>query len=158
MKKTQKVFATVTAAVVLAAGAAGAVGIGAASAAVEPAQLQATQAKFKIQLPGPEFGSVAHSQAFAQRYMAENYGWGAGEFDALVQLWNNESGWNHKLANPSSGAYGIPQSLPGSKMSATGRDWQTNPETQIKWGLQYIQSTYGTPSGALSHFNSNNWY
>ena len=158
MKKTGKTLAAIIGATLLAAGTAGAVGIGAANAAPEPASLQATTGKFQLKLPGPDFGSVAHSQAFAERYMANHYGWGAGEFDALVQLWNNESGWNHQLANPSSGAYGIPQSLPGTKMSSAGGDWQTNPETQIKWGLQYIQSTYGTPSGALGHFNANNWY
>lgn len=158
MKKSTKSFAALAAGAMLAAGATGAASTGAANAAPEVASLQANPATFTLKLPGPAFGTVEHSQSFAEKYMAKHYGWGSGEFNALVQLWNHESGWNYQLANPSSGAFGIPQSLPGSKMSAAGDDWQTNPETQIKWGLQYIQDTYGTPSSALGHFNANNWY
>ena len=84
-------------------------------------------------------------------------GWSEGEFQCLVALWNHESGWNPYAANPS-GAYGIPQALPGSKMASAGADWQTNPATQISWGLGYIQGRYGTPCGAYSHWQSKNWY
>ncbi len=85
-------------------------------------------------------------------------GWGSGEYQCLETLWQRESGWNPYAANPSSGAYGIPQALPGSKMASAGSDWQTNPATQIEWGLGYIAGRYGTPCGALGHSNSVGWY
>jgi len=84
-------------------------------------------------------------------------GWGTGEYDCLVALWQKESSWNVYAYNPS-GAYGIPQALPGSKMASAGADWQTNPATQITWGLGYIQGRYGTPCGAWAHSKANNWY
>lgn len=82
----------------------------------------------------------------------------AQQFECLTLLWNAESGWNHKASNRSSGAYGIPQALPGSKMASAGSDWRTNPQTQINWGLRYIESRYGTPCGAWSHFKRKHWY
>ena len=85
-------------------------------------------------------------------------GWGDGEFACLVALWNRESGWRVNAMNPSSGAYGIPQSLPGSKMASAGADWETNPATQIAWGLGYIGNRYGTPCGAWGHSQSVGWY
>ena len=85
-------------------------------------------------------------------------GWDEAQFSCLVSLWNRESGWRINAANPSSGAYGIPQALPGSKMASAGADWQTNPATQITWGLGYITSRYGTPCGAWSAFQSKGWY
>jgi hypothetical protein len=85
-------------------------------------------------------------------------GWSTGEYDCLVALWNKESGWNVYAYNASSGAYGIPQALPGSKMATAGADWQTNPATQITWGLGYIQARYGTPCGAWAHSQSVGWY
>lgn len=85
-------------------------------------------------------------------------GMGAAEYNCLVSLWNRESGWNVYAHNASSGAYGIPQSLPGNKMASAGADWQTNPATQITWGLGYIQGRYGTPCGAWAHSESNGWY
>lgn len=104
------------------------------------------------------FGTVAYNKWFAREYMAHKYGWGAGEYAALEQLWERESRWNQHAHNPTSGAHGIPQSLPGSKMAMFGDDWATNPETQIKWGLHYIRSGYGTPSAALGHSHSHGWY
>ena len=85
-------------------------------------------------------------------------GMGNNEFTCLVKLWNKESGWNHKAENPSSGAYGIPQSLPGSKMASKGSDWRTNYETQIDWGMSYISGRYGTPCNAWGHSQQKNWY
>jgi hypothetical protein len=73
-------------------------------------------------------------------------------------LWNVESGWNVTAANPSSGAYGIPQALPGSKMASAGADWQTNAATQIRWGLGYIKSVYGSPCAAWGHEQVDGWY
>ena len=87
-------------------------------------------------------------------------GWGAGQWDALNELWTGESGWRTTADNPSSDAYGIPQSLPGSKMASKGADWKTNPRTQIAWGLDYIKGRYGSPSSALASWKgrSPHWY
>jgi hypothetical protein len=90
--------------------------------------------------------------------MLGSFGWSSGEFGCLQSLWNAESGWNPSATNPISGAYGIPQALPGSKMASAGPDWQTNPATQIKWGLGYIQQVYGSPCAAWSHQQSTGWY
>jgi hypothetical protein len=85
-------------------------------------------------------------------------GHGLDQFPCLNNLWAKESGWNERSSNPNSGAYGIPQALPGSKMSSFGSDWQTNPATQIKWGLSYIKNRYKTPCGAWQHFLDTGWY
>lgn len=86
-------------------------------------------------------------------------GWPESEFsDCLQPLWQKESNWNHLAENPSSGAYGIPQSLPGSKMESHGSDWRTNPATQIAWGIDYIKGRYGTPCSAWAHSQSVGWY
>ncbi|MEN9620566.1 MAG: hypothetical protein RL499_759 [Actinomycetota bacterium] len=85
-------------------------------------------------------------------------GWGTAEYDCLVALWNKESRWNVYAHNASSGAYGIPQALPGEKMATAGADWATNPATQITWGLGYIEARYGTPCGAWGHSQRVGWY
>lgn len=90
--------------------------------------------------------------------MLGSFGWSASEFGCLQSLWNAESGWNPSASNPNSGAYGIPQALPGSKMASAGPDWQSNPATQIRWGLGYIKSTYGSPCAAWSHEQGSGWY
>jgi hypothetical protein len=92
------------------------------------------------------------------REMMGRHGWGGDQFSCLEQLWEKESHWDHTAQNPSSGAYGIPQALPGSKMASAGSDWQTNPATQIAWGLGYIAERYGTPCSAWGHSQSVNWY
>jgi len=92
------------------------------------------------------------------RLLAADRGWGDSQFSCLNSLWNKESGWRWNADNPSSDAYGIPQALPGSKMSSVGSDWATNPVTQIKWGLNYISGRYGTPCSAWSHSQAVNWY
>ncbi|CAN5613294.1 hypothetical protein BH10ACT8_BH10ACT8_18510 [soil metagenome] len=84
-------------------------------------------------------------------------GWGSDQFSCLVSLWSKESGWRTNAANPS-GAYGIPQALPGSKMASAGADWQTSAATQITWGLGYISGVYGTPCAAWAHSQATNWY
>lgn len=98
------------------------------------------------------------NQAFAKSYMESQYNWGEDQHSCLVDLWNRESGWRHNADNPNSSAYGIPQALPGSKMASAGADWKTNPETQIKWGLKYIDKRYNTPCGAWSAFKKKGWY
>ncbi|MEV4344831.1 lytic transglycosylase domain-containing protein [Actinoplanes sp. NPDC049596] len=85
-------------------------------------------------------------------------GFGIDQFPCLDKLWKKESGWNYKATNPSSGAFGIPQALPGSKMASEGSDWKTNPATQIKWGLGYIEGRYDTPCGAWGHSQDTGWY
>ena len=97
------------------------------------------------------------AQGIAQSMMAANYGWGDDQFACLVSLWDKESGWRVNAANPS-GAYGIPQALPGSKMASAGADWQTNPATQIAWGLGYSTGRYSTPCGAWAPSQSSGWY
>ena len=99
----------------------------------------------------------ASAQGIARTMMAANYGWGDDQFACLVSLWNRESGWRVNAAN-SSGAYGIPQALPGSKMASAGADWETNPATQIAWGLGYISGRYSNPCGAWAHSESSGWY
>lgn len=101
----------------------------------------------------------AGAQAYARSAIA-GYGWGSDQFSCLVSLWTQESGWRANALNVSSGAYGIPQSLPAEKMSAAGPDWRTNAATQINWGLAYIKSAYGSPCGAWDHEMSvdPHWY
>ena len=102
--------------------------------------------------------SFAVSMAFAAELAASSYGWGSDQFQCLDKLWQKESGWNYQAYNASSGATGIPQSLPGSKMATAGADWQTNARTQVTWGLGYIKGAYGSPCSAWSHSQAVNWY
>ena len=115
--------------------------------------------------PGPAGDTGAHSaNAVANQDIARallgNYGWGPSQMTSLIKLWNGESGWNQFADNPTSDAYGIPQALPGSKMSSAGADWRTNPRTQILWGLNYIKGRYGTPDQAWATWSSRSphWY
>jgi hypothetical protein len=94
-------------------------------------------------------------RAIARAQLADR-GW-SDQFSCLDSLWQRESGWNTYASNPS-GAYGIPQALPGSKMASAGDDWRTNPATQIRWGLGYIGSRYGGPCAAWHHSQANGWY
>jgi hypothetical protein len=96
------------------------------------------------------------NRAIGKRMMLQR--WPASQWPALNSLWTRESGWNTHALNKSSGAYGIPQSLPGSKMASAGSDWRNNPATQIKWGLGYIASRYGSPGAAWAHSQRTNWY
>jgi hypothetical protein len=102
--------------------------------------------------------TVAGAKATAQALGSSKYGWGDDQFSCLVSLWSKESGWNYQAENASSGAAGIPQALPGSKMASVASDWATNATTQVTWGLEYIKSGYGTPCAAWSHSQSVNWY
>ncbi|AMM20543.1 hypothetical protein AX769_10780 [Frondihabitans sp. PAMC 28766] len=104
---------------------------------------------------------VVDDPAGAQSYASSqlgSHGWASSQMSCLVSLWNQESGWRTDALNVSSGAYGIPQSLPANKMAGYGLDWQTNYRTQINWGLAYIASAYGSPCGAWAHEVSHNWY
>lgn len=90
--------------------------------------------------------------------LAASRGWTGEQWYCLYQLWQKESGWNTTSGNSSSGAYGIPQALPGGKMASAGADWATNPATQITWGLGYIAGRYSTPCGAWANSQSSGWY
>lgn len=107
---------------------------------------------------GSGFTSVSggSNRAIGKRMMLQR--WPASQWPALNSLWTKESGWRTTARNPSSGAYGIPQSLPASKMASAGSDWRTNPATQIKWGLGYISQRYGNPIAAWRHSQRTNWY
>lgn len=96
--------------------------------------------------------TVAQVQAMAQQMVPGD------QFTCFSNIVNHESTWNYKAVNASSGAYGLVQALPGSKMASAGADWQTNPATQIKWGLNYMNERYGSPCGAWSFWQANNWY
>lgn len=98
-------------------------------------------------------------KAVAKRLL-DDYGFGPDQWSCLSRLWVGESNWNYRAANSSSGAYGIPQALPGAKMGTVAADWKTNPTTQIRWGLDYIKDVYGTPCGAWGAWNSRypHWY
>ncbi len=88
----------------------------------------------------------------------ERYGWGRYQFSCLNTLWTKESNWNYKARNRRTGAHGIPQALPATKMEVTGTDWRTNPVTQIRWGLHYIDVRYETPCKALAKFKRSRFY
>ena len=101
--------------------------------------------------------SPGSNKAIARQLLAKR-GWGSSaQYSCLVQMWDRESGWQTDASNPS-GAYGIPQALPGSKMAAAGSDWQTNATTQITWGLDYIAERYGTPCDAWSFWQAHDYY
>ncbi|MEV5480895.1 MULTISPECIES: transglycosylase SLT domain-containing protein [Streptomyces] len=103
-------------------------------------------------LVGKSSYSIAETQAIARQMMAGD------QFQCFSNIVDHESGWNYKATNAGSGAYGLVQALPGSKMSSAGSDWQTNPATQIKWGLNYMNDRYGSPCGAWSFWQANSWY
>lgn len=112
----------------------------------------------EVVTPPPTPVDPGSNRAIGQELAAAR-GWTGDQWNCLDQLWQRESGWRHTVANyEGSGAYGIPQSLPASKMASHGADYLTNPTTQIRWGIDYISSRYQTPCGALAFHDSNNWY
>lgn len=112
-----------------------------------------------LELPDVDDIKVTPGSAKAiGKQLAAARGWTGSQFVCLVELWDHESGWRVTAANTSSGAYGIPQALPGSKMATVGADWRTNPVTQIKWGLKYVAGRYGTPCAALAFQSARGWY
>ncbi|WP_227904460.1 coiled-coil domain-containing protein [Arthrobacter zhangbolii] len=132
-----------------------------APAPVAPAPVAPSPAPVAPAPAPPAPVAPVNDPAGAQNYAAgrmASFGWDGNEFRCLVNLWNRESNWRTNAANPYSGAYGIPQSLPGSKMATHGADWQTNYRTQINWGLDYIKYRYGSPCAAWAHSEEVNWY
>ena len=98
------------------------------------------------------------AKRIAKEMMATEYGWGEGQYKCLNRLWTKESNWNYQARNPRSGAHGIAQALPASKMEKVGTDWRTNPITQIQWGLLYVSERYDTPCAAWNKFRRSNYY
>jgi hypothetical protein len=117
------------------------------------AKLEAEQERERLAKMNP---SAAQNQAYGKKMSAAK-GWGRC-WSSLKTLWEHESGWNERATNPSSGAYGIPQALPGSKLASAGADWRTSSPTQIAWGLGYIKARYRDPCGAWSWWQAHNWY
>ncbi|WP_199548747.1 transglycosylase SLT domain-containing protein [Streptomyces sp. N35] len=115
------------------------------AAPAQPAPVQAA--------PPAAPAAAGSAQAIARQMIPD-----PAQYNAFSQIVSRESGWNHTASNASSGAYGLVQALPGSKMASAGADWQTNPATQIKWGLDYMNSRYGSPVGAWNFWQQHHWY
>jgi hypothetical protein len=98
------------------------------------------------------------AKRFTKEMMAAEYGWGDDEYLCLNRLWTKESHWNYRARNPRSGAHGIAQALPATKMEKVGTDWRTNPITQIQWGLLYISERYDSPCGAWNKWRKSRYY
>ncbi|MFJ9564378.1 transglycosylase SLT domain-containing protein [Streptomyces fuscichromogenes] len=124
----------------------------AAKEAKERAEAKTAASRSASSFPVQSSYTVAQIQAMAQSMVA------SGQFQCFSNIVDHESSWNYRAVNASSGAYGLFQALPGSKMSSVGADWQTNPATQIKWGLNYMNSRYGSPCEAWSFWQANHWY
>ncbi|MET7454730.1 transglycosylase SLT domain-containing protein [Streptomyces sp. NPDC005574] len=121
-------------------------------AAKERAETKVAASRSSASFPVQTSYTVAQVQAMAAQIV------GSGQFQCFSNIVNHESTWNYKAVNASSGAYGLVQALPGSKMSSVGADWQTNPATQIKWGLNYMNERYGSPCDAWAFWQANNYY
>lgn len=113
-----------------------------------------TIAARQISLAKKPWGARVVAKSIAKK----KHKWGATQFVCLNNLWTRESGWRYRANNSRTGAYGIPQAHPGSKMASVARDWRTNPVTQIRWGLRYIDGRYNTPCAAWAKFKRSNWY
>ncbi|MEY2271765.1 transglycosylase SLT domain-containing protein [Streptomyces sp. BF23-19] len=101
----------------------------------------------------PAQAAPTSAKAIAQQMIKD-----PAQFAAFDKIISHESGWDHTATNASSGAYGLAQALPASKMASAGADWKTNPATQIKWGLDYMNDRYGSPVGAWNFWSANHWY
>lgn len=127
------------------------------SAALAPVRTQFTTSKIYASAPAAASFDAGTAQAIAYDLVIAR-GWDDAQFNCLVALWNRESHWNVNAHNPTSGAHGIPQALPGEKMASVADDWETNPETQIIWGLGYIEGRYTNPCGAWTSSETRGWY
>jgi murein DD-endopeptidase MepM/ murein hydrolase activator NlpD len=128
----------------------------AAAAARERAEAQQAEKRTarsakRPQAPAPA-ATVSGARSYAQARLS------SAQYQCLSNVVTRESSWNHRAVNPSSGAYGLFQSLPGSKMASAGSDWRTNPLTQMRWGLSYMKARYGSPCGAWNFWQKNGWY
>ena len=126
-----------------------------ASGAIFSTQLALVSAVSRqVELARTPFGA----KKVAKSILMDEYGFSETQYKCLNQLWTKESNWNYKSRNKKSGAHGIPQALPASKMNVVSTDWRTNPVTQIRWGLRYISIRYETPCKALAKHKRSNWY
>jgi hypothetical protein len=160
-ERQQQVAAEKTAAAKAAAGKAAEKAAAAKAAAVKAAAVKAAAVKAAERAAAARKAAATtlsgSPEQIAERMLSQ-FGWSSSQFACLQPLWEHESGWSVTAENPTSGAYGIPQSLPAAQMSSAGADWQNNAATQIRWGLTYIQGRYGSPCGAWAHEESANWY
>ncbi|MFE0425023.1 transglycosylase SLT domain-containing protein [Streptomyces sp. NPDC058953] len=101
----------------------------------------------------PAAAEAASAKAIAQKVIGND-----AQFQCFSQIVTKESGWDVQASNPSSGAYGLVQALPATKMATAGSDWKTNPETQIEWGLNYMEERYGSPCAAWTKWQTQGWY
>jgi hypothetical protein len=139
-------------------GCAGAFTTGLAMGAPARAATPAVHAKWDLGPAEPQALSlVDRNKMLAVPLIAER-GWSLRQWKCLDRLWTRESGWNHRARNRWSGAYGIPQALPGGKMRSAGIAWRTSATTQIRWGLGYIRKRYGSPCAAWGHSQVAGWY
>ncbi len=131
----------------------------AAQASARPAAAAVAPATFRP-IATLDAASISQRQAAYHTAwrMMPRFGWGKRQWTPLEKLWNRESGWNKYAQNPYSGAYGIPQAVPGSKMASVGNHWRTNATTQIRWGMRYIKGRYGRPRVAWEHELAYGWY
>jgi hypothetical protein len=129
-----------------------------ASASVQPSATASAQPSASASVQPPQAPVPSGSPQQIAEAMLGSFGWSASQFACLDPLWALESGWSVTAYNAGSGAYGIPQALPGSRMASAGPNWQTNAATQIRWGLEYIKGTYGSPCGAWDHEQATGWY
>jgi hypothetical protein len=133
-----------------------------AAAARAAAEAAAAASARSTPAPQPTQTAAAPAPNGTPQQIAEamlgSFGWSSSQFSCLDPLWAHESGWSVTAYNAGSGAYGIPQALPGSRMASAGPDWQTNAATQIRWGLEYIKGTYGSPCAAWDHEQATGWY
>jgi Transglycosylase SLT domain len=127
-----------------------------AAAAKKAAEEKAARAR-ALANRGYEPG-ITDPREIARQILKNKFDYGSSQFDCFNNIIMRESKWDINATNPSSGAYGIPQALPGSKMSSEGSDWRTNPATQIIWGIKYMKDRYGSPCGAWSFKSSHGWY
>jgi hypothetical protein len=127
-----------------------------AAAAKKAAEERAARAR-ALANRGYEPG-ITDPKEIARQILNNKFGYGSNQFDCFDNIIMRESKWDINATNPSSGAYGIPQALPGSKMASEGSDWRTNPATQIIWGIKYMKDRYGSPCGAWSFKSSRGWY
>jgi Transglycosylase SLT domain len=127
-----------------------------AAAAKKAAEEKAARAR-ALANRGYEPG-VTDPKEIARQILKNKFGYGSSQFDCFNNIIMRESKWDINATNPSSGAYGIPQALPGSKMASEGSDWRTNPATQIIWGIKYMKDRYGSPCAAWSFKSSHGWY
>jgi hypothetical protein len=131
--------------------------VAASKAAAKAAAAQQSAGQGQVEQQDAVTTASGSPQQTAEQMLSQ-YGWSSSQFSCLDPLWIQESGWNVYAENPSSGAYGIAQALPGAEMASAGSDWESDAATQIRWGLTYIQGRYGSPCAAWAHEEADGWY